>query len=324
MQVMDPLDDPASRLARNLDWNLLRTFVAIVEHRSLTRAAQALGLQQPTLSNALRRLEETLGRTLIDRAPGRFEITAAGQRVYREAVDIQGAVLRLHRQMRDVTEQVTGHVRIVMASHVVCPLFDDVLAAFRETHPRASLTLDVTGSNIAVEEVVAQRAALAICLVQRRHPRLTYTRMYREFFGLYCGPTHPLFGRLPRGEADLAGCDWVSFTTDQLGDVLRPVALLRARASPDDRIVASSTHLEEVRRMIIAGLGIGPLPLHIARRDERDGLLWRLPPMEDPPAIDVFVAVNPRSRPNRAEAELRRMLLDRIAEVPLGDRTYTQ
>ncbi len=323
MPFMDPTDDPAARLARNLDWNLLRTFVAIVEHRGLTAAARALGLQQPTLSNALRRLEETLGRKLIDRGPGRFEITAAGQRLYREAVDVQGTILRLHRQMRDVTEQVTGHIRIVMASHVVCPLFDQVLADFRQMHPRASLTLDVTGSNVAVEEVVAQRAALAICLVQRRHPRLSYTLMYREFFGLYCGPTHPLFGRLPRRETDLVGCDWVSFTTDQLGDVLRPVALLRARASPEDRIVASSTHLEEVRRMIIAGLGIGPLPQHIARRDERDGLLWRLPPLEDPPAIDVFTAINPHGRPNRAESALQRLLIHRISDTPPDKRTYT-
>lgn len=312
----------AARLARNLDWNLLRTFVAIVDAGGVTRAAQALGLQQPTISNALRRLEQTLGRRLIDRGPGRFEVTEAGRLLHREAVDIQGAILRLGVLMRDLTEQVTGHVRIAMVSHVVCPLFDQALADFREMHPLASLTLDVTGSQGAVDDAVAQRASLAICLMRKKHPKLAYTQMYREFFGLYCGPTHPLFGRMPRGAADLRGCDWVSFTTDQMNDVLHPVALLRARAAPDDRIVATSTNLEEVRRMIVAGLGIGPLPVHVARRDERDGLLWRLPPLTNPPALDVYVARDPGARRNRAEAALLDLLLARIAGSSIAERTY--
>lgn len=319
---MSQVDPPDPRIARNLDWNLLRTFVAIVEHRSLTRAGAALGLQQPTISNALRRLEESLGHRLVDRGAGRFEVTEAGRLLYREAVDIHGTILRLGVLMRDVSERVTGRVRIVLASHVVCPLFDRVLAEFREMHPLASLSLDVTGSNAGVEDTVAQRASLALCLVARRHPKLVYTRMYREFFGLYCGPGHPLFGRAVDDRAALRGCDWVSFTTDQMTDVLRPVALLRAQAAPDERVVATSAHLEEVRRMIVAGLGIGPLPVHVARRDERDGLLWRLPPHTDPPAVDVYVAHNPRSHRNRAEAALLKLLHDRISETPMEQRTY--
>ncbi|MGL1645734.1 helix-turn-helix domain-containing protein, partial [Vibrio parahaemolyticus] len=45
----------AERLAWDLDWNLLRTFMVIVEEQSITAAADRLGLKQPTLSNALRR-----------------------------------------------------------------------------------------------------------------------------------------------------------------------------------------------------------------------------------------------------------------------------
>jgi DNA-binding transcriptional LysR family regulator len=103
----------------------------------------------------------------------------------------------------------------------------------------------------------------------------------------------------------------------------RPVALLRAGAAPDDKIVATSTHLEEVRRMIVAGLDIGPLPLRVARRDEREGLLGRLPPLTDPPALDVFVAHKPGGRRDRAEAALLKLLLDSIAAIPLNERPYS-
>lgn len=74
--------------------------------------------------------------------------------------------------------------------------------------------------------------------------------------------------------------------------------------------------------MILAGLGIGPLPLHVARRDVDDGLLWRLPPYDAPPAIDIFLVVNPEKTMNRAERALLAGLHDLIAETPLEERIY--
>lgn len=57
------------KLIRELDWNLLRTFMYIVQEGSITRAAQRLMLRQPSVSQALQRLEARLGTQLIDRSP---------------------------------------------------------------------------------------------------------------------------------------------------------------------------------------------------------------------------------------------------------------
>ncbi|TDH38544.1 LysR family transcriptional regulator [Pseudohoeflea suaedae] len=310
------------RLARELDWNLLRTFVILAEAGSVTAAADRLRLKQPTVSSALKRLESRLGRKLIDRSPGHFRLTDAGNLLYREAIDIQGAILRLGTLMRDVAEEVRGHVRIAVASHVLSPVFNDALSAFHTAHPAATISIDVAASKFAIAEVVARRASLAICLVHERSPRLEYRRLYREFFGLFCGPTHPLFGRSDLSIGDLAGHSSVSFVTDQMDDALRTVALLRARAGLDKQVVGTSAHLEEVRRMIIAGLGIGPLPIHVVKRDTEDGLLWRLPPYTDVPEIDVNVVWNPHARNNRAEELLLAELLERIETIPMSERTY--
>ncbi|MGM0585762.1 MAG: LysR family transcriptional regulator, partial [Pseudomonadota bacterium] len=258
-----PPDDPAERLVRELDWNLLGHFVVMAESRSLTEAAERLRLKQPTVSAALKRLEDRLGRPLLERGPGRYALTEAGRVLYNEAVEIRGAVLRLGIAMREVADEVRGHVRVAMASHVQCPLFDQALADFHAAHPRATLTLDVTASREALSAVQSRRASLAVCLIKDRSPRLEYRRLYREFFGLFCGPPHPLFGREGLTHDDLEGQASVSFVTDQMNDALRPVALMRAAAGLDDRIVGASAHLEEVRRMILAGLGVGPLPLHV-------------------------------------------------------------
>ena len=313
---------PDERLARELDWNLLGTFVVLAESGSVTEAAERLSLKQPTVSAALARLEDRLGRRLIERAPGRFALTEAGQLLYREAVEIHGAVLRISTALREVTDAVRGHVAIAMASHVVCPLFDAALTAFHAAHPLATLSIDVSASREALAAVIARRASMAVCLVREKSPQLEYRRLYREFFGLFCGPAHPLFGREGLSMADLAGHASVSFVTDQMTDALRPVTLMRAEAGLDERVVGISANLEEVRRMIVAGLGIGPLPVHVVRRDLEDGLLWQLPPFETMPAIDVHLVWNPAARMNRAEQALLAELAARIEATPIEQRIY--
>ena len=320
MPYVPPPD--AERLARELDWNLLRTFLVLAEAGSVTRAAERLGLQQPSVSSALKRLEDRLGKRLIDRGPGRFELTEAGRLLRAEAVDINGAILRIGTALRDVSEEVRGHVQIAIASHVACPLLDRTLGDFHRAHPGATFSFAVSASRIAVEDVLARRVSFAICLLREHDPKLETRRMFREFFGLFCGPSHPFFGRTGLRLADLAGQSSVSFVTDQMSDALRPVTLLRAAAGLDDRVVGTSAHLEEVRRMILAGLGIGPLPIHVVREDVERGRLWRLPPYEDPPPIDVHLVWNPRARLNRAERFLRDALIARIDSVPIEERTY--
>ncbi|MBK1635375.1 LysR family transcriptional regulator [Rhodovulum adriaticum] len=314
--------DAPGRLMRELDWNLLRTFVVLAEAGSVTGAAEKLRLKQPTVSAALKRLEDRLDKRLIERRPGHFRLTEAGELLYREAVEIQGSILRLSTLMREVTDEVQGHVKIAVASHVVCPLFDATLAEFHANHPKATLSIDVMTSRDALAAVTAKAATLAICLVRQRNPRLEYLRLYREFFGFYCGPPHRLFGRRDITQKDLAGLPTVSFETDRLHDVLRPVTLMRAEAELGERIVGQSSHLEEVRRMIIAGLGVGPLPVHVVRRDVEDGLLWPLPPHDRRPAIDVHVVWNPHARMNRAEEAMLSGIKERIERTPIEERTY--
>lgn len=321
---MKSMDDPDSpeRIMREMDWNLLRTFVVLAQARSVTDAATRLRLTQPSVSTALKRLENNVGKKLIDRSPGHFQLTDAGEVLYREAVDIQGSILRLSTLMRDMTDEVTGHVRLSLASHVICPLFNQVLAEFHAENPRATLSIDVFTSALAVETVTARSASFAICLVHQRNSKLEYKRLFREYFGLFCGPPHPLFGRKNLTRADLAGQSAVSFGTDRLQDALKPVTLMRAQAELGDQIIATSSHLEEVRRLIIAGLGVGPLPLHVAARDVRDGQLWQLPPYDQTAPIDVHVVWNPRAVLNRAEKWLLDRLLQRIEDTPMDQRIY--
>lgn len=74
--------------------------------------------------------------------------------------------------------------------------------------------------------------------------------------------------------------------------------------------------------MIVTGLGIGPLPVHVVRADVEAGRLWRLPPHDDPPAVDVHVVWHPKAKTNRAEDACLGAILAGIESVAMEDRTY--
>lgn len=317
-----PEPKEGERLARQLDWNLLRTFVAIVQEGGITPAANRLLLKQPTVSNALKRLEDRLGKRLIDRSPSHFRLTDAGETLYQEAVEIHGSIARLTVAVRDIEDAVRGHVVIGMASHVVFPPFDRVLRDFSISHPQVSYEINVATSAEIVATVMKKQASFGICLVYEQEPRLDYHHLYRQQFGFFCGPDHRFFGRDDISLEELAGEPSVSFTTDQLDDALRPVAVLRAQIQLDDTIRATSAHLEEVRRLIIAGVGIGPLPVHVVHRDVENGLLWRLPPYEDPPEIDIYLVTNTATRLSRAEALFLNMLTTQVDALPPEQRHF--
>lgn len=309
-------------LAWRLDWNLVRTFLVIVQEGSITGAATRLDLKQPTVSNALRRLEETLGCRLVERGPRVFAPTPHGEALYAEALDIFGSLDRLPAILEDISGEVSGEVVLSMATHVVSPLVDGTLAEFQSLHPAATVAIKVRSSHRVIDDVRSKQCSLGICLVRDRDPDLDYTHLYTEHFGFFCGPNHHLFGRKGLKLADMQGERSVSFDTDQLHDVLSPIAMLRARADFSGEPVGVSNNLEEVRRMVIAGLGIGPLPIHVVARDIADGLLWRLPPYEDPPAVDVSVVRHRANRLSRAEEAFWGLLSDRIERTPLDKRTY--
>jgi DNA-binding transcriptional LysR family regulator len=313
---------PHDRFVANLDWNLLRTFVVIVEEGGISRAANRLLRGQPAISLALGRLEAELGCRLIERGRGTFRLTAEGRKLYQECIDIYSGIARLKESTFAGADEISGHINICLASHVVTPLLDDLLARNYRAHPKVTYSIKSAPSEEVANQVQDKSASLGICLVNRRLPDLEYENIYREFFGFYCGPPHPLFGKQDLKLSDLRDLDAVSFDTDDLNDALRPVALLRQQNEMAQRIVGQSSQLEELRRMILCGLGIGPLPVHVAARDVKDGLLWRLPPYKNPPVVDIFLITSPRKAFNRAELTFIDALKTAIRTTPLAKRTY--
>ncbi|WP_339115243.1 LysR family transcriptional regulator [Thioclava sp. GXIMD2076] len=307
----------------HLDWNLLRSFVTIAQSSSITDAAQRLCLTQPAVSGSLKRLEEQVGYRLIERSSTMFELTEAGRALLGEALEITATVSRLPASLGEAEKVLSGDATIVLASHVESPDFDAALATFHQRHPQVRLTLQVEASREGLAMVAAKRADMGVCVVgDSNNMQLDYTLLFQEHFGLYCGPTHPLFGREGLSVSDLEGFSSVGYLAESSNRALHELTALRQRCGLNLDLVGRSHNLEEIKRMVIAGFGIGPLPVHVVERDCAAGRLWRLPPYESTPQAGVYFVTQPAPLRSRIAEELHRIFTEQVETRPPEDRVY--
>ncbi|MBL8701638.1 MAG: LysR family transcriptional regulator [Alphaproteobacteria bacterium] len=311
-------------LSKRINWNLLYTFVILAETGSLSRTAQILGRGQPAISAALKKLELQVGHALAERGPRYFRLTEAGRMLQREASAICGTIDRISGLLKDVEGTVTGEVAIAIASHMTSPIIDLAFASFRRKHPRTTMNVAVTHSGEMLRALTNRVIPFAIGPVHSKSPGLSYEHIFREFCGFYCGRGHELFGRTDLTVADLENQSAITYRSAMETDTLQSISDLARAMRFAQPFAGISNNLEEVRRLVVAGVGIGAIPVQIAARDVRDALLWRLPPHEDVMPIDIYLIVNTKVRLNSAEAAFLEMLRTTIRETPEDQRVYRE
>lgn len=285
------------------DWNLLRTFLVIAEERSVTRAADRLLLQQPSVSAALKRLEDSLECQLFERGRRPMQLTPQGELLFGQCRDLYKAIARLDPKLSRPTSSVTGVIRIATVTQLVNGGLDAVFRSLHDKHPGISFEVQVSTSHDIIRSVSHQIVPFGFCLLVKPLTTLACRFLFRESFAIYCGARHPLFGVTEVGLGAIRSEPWVSFACAEVANSLEPMLSLRLGADLASRVVATSADLHEVRRFITAGVGIGVLPVATAARDVADGLLWPLPVagLEDLGA-DVYFLANPAAEHGPAES----------------------
>lgn len=204
------------------------------------------------------------------------------------------------------------------------PHLDAILEEFAADHPKVTFSVVVAESGEVLNRIRQNLASFGICLLDAPPKHVETRVLFREYFALYCGPRHRLCDKPEIGLADISGEASVSFQTELAGGPLDSVARLRERTRLATELRGVSSNLTEVRRMIIANLGIGALPTHVAERDVRAGLLRQLPPYSKLPAVDIHLVTNPRRKRSAREKVILDMFTKLLEDEPLTARTYSQ
>ena len=295
---------PLDRLAVQLDWNLLRTFMVIVQERSITAAAGRLNVSQPSVSAALRRLEERLDLRLIERGGGQsFVVTRAGEAVYSEALEIYGGVVRLNDIGTSGEQALTGNVVIHRSSHLEMSHITPTLEEFRRQHPNVTFSMRSTTCYEVAQALQQRNSSVGFCtLVDPAIHRLRSQPLTPQEFGVYCGPEHPLFRQQQIDPALLAVSDVVGYEEDRMAGALSTLAIWRVRHGIGNRFIAAATGIVDLVELIEHGTAIGCMArAHAHRYAPR---LWQIPVELPPPLIDVFSVIDFERHMTPVEAAL--------------------
>lgn len=168
----------------------IRYFLAVAEHRNFTRAAESLHVSQPTLSQQIRQLEDTLRTQLLDRSGRTVQLTDAGQAWMRYAKlalqDLDAGVRAIH----DVRELSRGNLRLAITPTFTAYLVGPVVEAFHQRHP--GITIDIR--ELTQDQVEAQLADdkldLGVAFAPIGSADIEGQALFEETLSLVVGKTH--------------------------------------------------------------------------------------------------------------------------------------
>lgn len=239
----------------------LAYFVAVAQERHFTRAAELLGVAQPTLSKQVRVLERELGTPLFDRARGNIALTQAGELLLPLARRILTDVDTARRQVQELAGVRRGRVRLGATPSLMTGLLADVLAAFRRRFPDIELHVQESGSQDLVQHLSGGELDLALVIVPRRLSErgLVTTPIIREdlvVVSSWEAPPPSASGTLR--VADLRGRPLVMFRP---GYDLRDVTLEACRTAGFEPTPAvEGGEMDAVLRFAEAGVGLAVVP----------------------------------------------------------------
>ncbi|WP_322051260.1 LysR substrate-binding domain-containing protein [Paraburkholderia bannensis] len=154
----------------------LRAFHAVAEHGGFSRAAQALSLTQPAVSDHVRRLESDFGVKLFERAPRGVELTELGRRLYAVTRQMVGCERDARRLLESAGALESGELALVADAP---DLAIKLVGAFRRRYPGVVVKLGIANATECMRRVLSSEVDAAITAAHQVHSRLQ-TRVLRE------------------------------------------------------------------------------------------------------------------------------------------------
>lgn len=181
----------------NLDWQQWQYFLQISYAGSLSKAADQLGVSQPTLSRHLLALEKQLGQSLFDRSTQGLTLTRFGQSLVEECEQMSRTAAKLERLIAGQDQTMTGRVRLSANEVIAHYYLPPILPAFMDANPELSIEIEVTNQASSLDK---RDADVAIRMFPPQQLDLISRHLFdiplaffasAEYLAHHGNPTHP-------------------------------------------------------------------------------------------------------------------------------------
>lgn len=251
----------------DVDLQLLRLFLGVVEANGFSAAQGELGLSQSSISQQMAKLETRLGYRVCNRGKGGFSLTPKGEQLLIAARALFDSIETFRHQSNGVAGRLIGEVRLGLSEAVdqsVLQRVADAIRRFRERDESVRIELISAMPGEMERLLLQQRLDLAIGYFSQVQSAFDYRELFSETQHLYCAPGHPLFTDEAPDDAALQACDRVD----------HPYRFLRSDEPFQGKVCsARSEQVEGTLAFILSGKHVGYLPNHYARQWQDKGLL---------------------------------------------------
>ncbi|MEQ1877207.1 MAG: LysR family transcriptional regulator [Bdellovibrionia bacterium] len=242
----------------------IKYFLEVASTLNISRAAERLGISQPSLSLAIQRLEDSVGTGLLVRGKSGVQLSQAGKKFALQARSLVEEWERLRNSVVEDEEKISARFTIGCHPSVALYTLPEFLPDLLNSYPGVEVTLTHDLSRRVTEGVVSFKIDFGIVVNPVKHPDLVIKKVLEDEVGFWTGPTKTEANNL-KGENPVLICD---------GDLLQTQSLLKGvrKANLDFRRVLTSSNLEVVTALVSSGCGIGILPERVATCIPSQGL----------------------------------------------------
>ncbi len=266
-------------------------FLEVARRGSVSRAAEALFITQPTLTARLHGLERELGSALFLRTPHGMRLTDAG----RAWVPFAERALRALVEGRDALEQVmsasAGHLMLAAAPAVSTYVLPELLERFVAEHPRVEVSVRTGHSEDVVDLVLRDEVQIGLGRAIR-HPDIELRPFHTEELVLVCAPEHAFTKREDVPMADVAAQKLIMFDRTSSYYEITQGAFLSSGVKPRGLMELDS--IEAAKKMVERSLGVALLPGSAVAREVAGGTLCVVRMKDAPPMHNSIVAYRRR------------------------------
>lgn len=250
----------------------LRYFQHVAERGSFTAAARALGISQPSLSVAVRKLEDALGAPLFHRSRQGVSLTRAGEILLEHTRQAERALVAARDEMLALDTEPRGRFTLGAHESLAAYLLPGFMARFLERYPEVRLELDNGNSREVERAVVERRLDVGLVVNPSRHPDCVIVELFEDRVGFVVSRARwrklkaspeALLSRVP-----LVHVPVLAQTQYLIG------ALKTAGIEPPSQLTCSS--MELVKSLVLDGVGVGVLPYRVASHGVSAGRLVHL------------------------------------------------
>lgn len=240
------------------NWDDYRYFLAVAESGSLSSAARALGVTQPTVGRRIQELEKRLHARLFDRLSHGYALTAIGESIFEQVRSLDQSVFDIERRIRGQDERLSGRVVVTTTEGLTACWLAPRMADFHADYPDVDVELLIALSPL---DLLRREADIALRMGSPQSDLLVGRKIGRVHFGLYAAEHYLEARGRPRKLDELGRHAIIESTGEMAG--LKQAEVLRSHASGAVRSTASNNVFTQMA-LLRAGAGIVPMPCYMA------------------------------------------------------------